>query len=83
MAEARVVVGVDVDPGADPAFGFAVEEATLRGATLINVRPVLVRAHPVQAPRQVMRASTCPLAVVRGQPQEGSNGPTGPPDPSV
>ena len=157
VEEAGVVVGVDVDPGADPAFALAVEEATLRGATLvvvraapggptrgeqptaaflaeteerererlahwlapwqnknrgINVRPVLVRAHPVQAllressdaallvvgshgggvakgillgsvSQALMRASTCPLAVVRGQPQEGPKGPTGATGPSV
>jgi hypothetical protein len=32
------VVGVDVDPPTDPAFAFAVEEATRRGATLVVVR---------------------------------------------
>ena len=36
--QASVVVGVDVDPRTDPAFGFAVDEATLRGATLVVVR---------------------------------------------
>ena len=57
-ARARVVVGLDVDPSTDPAFAFAVQEAELRGATLVVVRAVSDGATRGEQPTAAYLAET-------------------------